>query len=285
MAKISVATNSVDSTQTTSTSIEFAGELLDLDTDFADVAWIEIYYTPDGTDTDGNLVNPQHNSDFDLGLFSLGTFVKTITNLAADTQYHYKIKGKTVTYDNMVIMSDAVLSKGLMNDVAKSSTSMTEIVNNENIMIEVANSSTAMTEVVESQDIVEFYQSDYNDTFLNTFWETQENDVSIGANHIYIYTNNQTISSITSTSIDLTDLDSLLIDWEDISTGNDDNHKAQVLIDGSTVLTKLKADPRSEDTVDISSYSGNHNIKVKTSGSGSYTNYDVGFAVYSLYVT
>ena len=275
MAKISVATNSVDSTQTTSTSIEFAGELLDLDTDFADVAWIEIYYTPDGTDTDGNLVNPQHNSDFDLGLFSLGTFVKTITNLAADTQYHYKIKGKTVTYDTIVIMSDAVLSKGLMNDVANNSTAMTEV----------ANSSTAMTEVVESQNIVEFYQSDYNDTFLNTFWETQENDVSIGANHIYIYTNTDTSSSITSISIDLTDLDSLLIDWEDISTGSDADWFAEVLIGGSTVLTKFKADPRSEDTVDISSYSGNYNIKVRTSDGGGNTGYDVGFAVYSLYVT
>ena len=127
--KINVKTLAADSSKTLTDSIEFAGELTELDTTFADAAILKFKYSDSIDGSTGELINPQHEIKDDVGLWDLGSVANLKTGLDSDTKYYYKVVGETVTYDSPASIENAIASEGFMNDLINNNTEFKKAIN------------------------------------------------------------------------------------------------------------------------------------------------------------
>ena len=179
---INVETLAVDSAQTTNNSIDFKADLTMLDMVFADGALIKFLYsdTLDG----GALLDPQHQHETDRGLFDLGQISSQITGLNADTEYHYKAVGETVTYNSPVSIANAADSGGFMSDVADNFSEIDKVTDSATAMDKVLDSIVGRTKMLLSPHIIDTMWS--KEMAAGKFWDVvyaYGSDVSGTDNH------------------------------------------------------------------------------------------------------
>ena len=293
--RIDVETKAVDSAQTTSSSIDFAGELLDLDMDFADAALIEFHYSADGTDGSGNLTNPQHDLVDDRAIWNLGNLYSQITGLTADTQYHYKVVGKTVNYNSSTSMDNAVLSEGFINDLINNNTELDKVVSCSPGMDSITDTPIAMDKILNNiSSKTKLLKSNYvNDTLWTkptpseSFWNScnqfidisgtsDSGNISIvdgkdGSKAIELYIIGEDpgydYAGLEST-FDFSNLN--ILNFETLYNSNDGTRRDflgwRVKIDDTEIFKKTnyhKPDTWEKQSLDISSYTGNKKITIE----------------------
>lgn len=271
MSFISVDTLAGDIAQNTSTSINVKADLTAMNSDYVDAALIKWFYS-DSVDTDGNLVNPQHNNQFDRGLGTLGQVSSNITGLTSETEYHYKAKAQSVTYRSDESLENALNSVGfykfgveveeVMDKIINNETYMNNILNNLNKLTYLTKSDFGMSKIANeywtSTTLSKWLKSPY---IIETFWSEPTSS--------YFVDRGSTVEGTSPgewwTYLDLTGVNTL-----ELYSRLTFYYTSAIMIGGSSVASDYPTHDYTKRTFDVSGRSGSTQLKIEYGSIGDY---------------
>ena len=232
-------------------------DLLDL-AEIYDAGLIKFIYGQEPDLSDGQTLSQ--------GMFALGSTSQVIDGLTEGETYYYKVVADTVSYNSDVSFDNAINESGFVYDLAGDEVEMDKITNSETNMEKITNSQIAMDKVTDRQIAVDKIANNYwidssnltnwllSPHIINTMWSKEMASEK--------FCNFGLTNGVWSSEIDFTDITSLKIKTR-VSSGNS-AYGVEIYIDGTEVFSEGSSHSWTDRTFDVTSYSGNLLLELKT---------------------